>query len=158
MRYADTPEARPRWRFNAAYRLTPRFQAGIEYNPVVHEIVPTANWLLNRESARWPLLTLGTSSDRIGSREGTHAYYLTLARGIPRYHVAPYVSLNYSEQDRGVNFPFGVNIALGGQWDLLPMNDGRRSHLLLTYKEKNWNVSLIAVYLKHPGVSIGFAF
>lgn len=149
---------RPRWRFNAAYRITPRFQAGIEYNPVVNEIVPTANWILNRASPRLPLVVLGTSSDRIGSKEGTHAYFLTLAQGIPRLRLAPYFSVNYSETDRGLNFPFGVNIALGGQWDLLPMNDGRRSHLILTYKEKNWNISLIAVYLKHPGVSIGFAF
>jgi hypothetical protein len=149
---------RPRWRFNAAYRITPRFQAGIEYNPVVNEIVPTANWILNRASPRLPLVTLGTSSDRIGSREGTHAYFLTFAQGIPRWRLAPYFSVNYSETDRGFNFPFGVNIALGDQWDLLPMNDGRRSHLILTYKERNWNLSLIAVYMKHPGVSIGFAF
>ena len=149
---------RPRWRFNTAYRVTPRFQLGLEFNPVVSEVVPTANWILNRESAKSPLINLGTSSDRIGTREGTQAYYLTFAKGIHALRVAPYFSVNYSGADRKFNFPFGVNIALGTQWDLLPMNDGRRTHLLLTYKERNWNVSLMAIYLKHPGISLGFAF
>ena len=121
-------------------------------------MVPTANWILTTETARAPLLSLGTSSDRIGSPEGKQAYYLTVAKGLPRYHIAPYFSVNYSETDRAVNYPFGVNIALGRQWDLLPMNDGRRSHLILTYKQKSYNVSLIAVYLRRFGMSVGFSF
>lgn len=158
MRYADTPEQRPRWRFNAAYRVMPRLQVGLEYNPVVSELVPTANWVLSTETQHSPLLSLGTSSDRIGSPVGTHAYYLTIAKGFPHQHIAPYFSINYSETDHAVNYPFGVNIALGKQWDLLPMNDGRRTHLLLTYKQKSYNVSLIAVYMRHVGISISFSF
>lgn len=131
---------------------------GIEYNPVVSELSPTANWILTTETPRSPLLSLGTSSDRIGTPEGKQAYYLTVAKGLPHYHIAPYFSVNYSEADRAINYPFGVNIALGRQWDLLPMNDGRRSHLILTYKEKNYNVSLMAVYLKRFGMSVGFSF
>lgn len=130
----------------------------MEYNPVVSELVPTANWTLATETTRSPLLSFGTSSDRIGSPEGTHAYYLTLGKGFPRQHIAPYFSLNYSETSRAINYPFGVNIALAKQWDLLPMNDGRRTHLLLTYKQNNSNISLIAVYMRHIGVSVGFSF
>lgn len=122
------------------------------------ELVPTANWVITRESARSPLTVLGTSSDRIGSDPGAQAYFLTFAKGIRSLRIAPYVSVNYSETDRGINFPFGVNIGLARNWDLLPMNDGRRTHLLLTYKQKNWNISLMAVYMRHPGVSVGFAF
>lgn len=149
---------RPRWRFNAAYRVTPRAQIGLEYNPVVSELLPTFNWTINKATRSQPLINFGTSSDRIGSPEGTRAYFFTFAQGIPRTNLAPYFSLNYSETDRAFNLPFGVNWALGPQWDLLPMNDGRRTHLLLTYKERNWNVTLMAVYMKHFGVSVGFGF
>ncbi len=138
--------------------MTPRLQVGLEFNPVVGEVVPTANWILSKETPRSPLLALGTSSDRIGTPEGRQAYYLTVAKGLPRYRIAPYFSVNYSEADRAINYPFGVNIALGPQWDLLPMNDGRRSHLILTYKQKCYNVSLIAVYLRHFGMSVGYSF
>ena len=130
----------------------------MEYNPVVHEVVPTANWILTTETPSSPLVSFGTSSDRIGSREGTHCYYFTVAKGVPRYRLGPYFSVNYSETDKAVNFPFGVNIALAHQWDLLPMNDGRRTHLILTYKQPNFNVSLMSVYLRHIGVSVGFSF
>jgi hypothetical protein len=138
--------------------VTPRFQIGLEYNLAVSEVSPTANWIVTTETARSPLVSLGTSSDRIGTPEGNQAYYVTAAKGFPRYHIAPYFSVNYSEADRAINYPFGVNIALGKQWDLLPMNDGRRSHLILTYKQKNYNVSLMAVYLRHFGMSVGFSF
>jgi hypothetical protein len=124
----------------------------------VGEVLPTLNWTIMTQTARQPLINFGTSSDRIGTREGTRAYYFTFAKGIERLRIAPYFSVNYSEADRKFNYPFGINIALGPQWDLLPMNDGRRSHLLLTYKERNWNITLMAIYMKHPGISLGFAF
>lgn len=104
------------------------------------------------------MINLGTSSDRIGTPDGKQAYYLTFAKGIRALRSAPYFSINYSEADRKFNFPFGVNIGLSPHLDLLPMYDGNRTHLILTYKERNWSVSLLAVYLRHPGVSVGFAF
>ena len=104
------------------------------------------------------MISLGTSSDRIGTIEGKHAYYLTLAKPIPKWRIGPYMSVNYSEQDHGINYPFGVNVPLAKQWDLLPMNDGRRSHLILTYKGKNFNISLMSVYMRRIGVSVGFSF
>ena len=120
--------------------------------------MPTANWILTPARENLPMLSLGTSSDRIGSPEATHAYYLTAAKPIPQWHIAPYLSVNYSEKDHGINYPFGVNIPLARHWDLLPMNDGRRSHLILTYKEKSYNISLMAVYMSRVGLSVGFSF
>lgn len=157
-RYADTVELRPRWRTNLAYRLTSRLQVGLEYNAQVSEAVPTANWVMLTASASRPMVSLGTSSDRIGSREGTHMHYLTIAKSIPHLPIAPYVSLNYSETDHAFNLPFGANIALHPQWDLLPMYDGKRTHILLTYKAERWNVTLMSVFLRRAGVSFGWAF
>jgi hypothetical protein len=154
----DTEIARPRWRFNVAYRLTPRLQAGLEYNPVVGEILPTANWILQPETDTVPLITLGTSSDRIGTPKGKQTYYVSFAKSWQQVPFAPYVSISYSEFKRGLEFPFGVNIKLAHPWDLLPMNDGRHTHLLLTYKQANYNVTLMLNWMKHPGISIGWAW
>ncbi len=70
----------------------------------------------------------------------------------------PYVSLNYSEHEDGFNVPFGANIFLGNAWVLIPMHDGRKSHLMLTYRERNWSASLLWVWLRHPGVAFSVGF
>lgn len=150
--------ARPRWRFNTAYRINPRLQAGFEYNPVVGEILPTVNWVLQTEAETTPMISFGTSSDRIGTPEGNHAYYVSMAKSLHGLRAAPYVSMSYSEFKRGFEFPFGVNFSLAPQWDLLSMNDGRHTHLLLTYKQENYNVTLMLAWMKRPGLSIGWAW
>lgn len=104
------------------------------------------------------MVSLGTSSDRIGTPKGPHAYYATFAKTLPNLPVAPYVSLNYSEHDRQFNFPFGVNVQLAPQWSTMFMNDGRKSHALLTYRQEHVSVSLVWVWFKHPGVSVSLAF
>lgn len=107
-----------------------------------------------------PLISFGTSSDRIFTPEGNQTVFVTFAKGIPNLPVAPYLSVNYSEFERGLNFPFGVNVALNEAFDFLTMNDGRRTHALLTYKTKTTNYTFMAIDLKRPrfGVSIGFGF
>src|SRR5262245_33011836 len=109
-RYVDTAIDRPRWRVNAAIRVTPRLSLGVEYNPVVGELLPTGNWIANMESEKWPMVSFGTSSDRIGTPEGNSAYFVTFAKSYG--NVAPYLSVNYSEYESGFNFPFGANFQL----------------------------------------------
>lgn len=149
---------RPRWRFNAAYTLTPRLSVGFEWNPVVSEVLPTLNWIIATETPRSPMVSFGTSSDRIFTEEGNRAYYVSFAKGIPDWNIAPYVSVNYSEAEAGWNFPFGLNWALGEQWDFLTMHDGRRTHLLLTYKMPTSNITFMLVQMKNPGISWGWGF
>jgi hypothetical protein len=79
----DTELERPRWRFTASYRLHERAQLGVEYNPVAGEVNPLATLFLLTETDNRPALFLGTSSDRIGSPEGTQAYYLTASKMMP---------------------------------------------------------------------------
>lgn len=154
----DTEAARPRWRFNLVYRVTPRLQAGVEYNAAASEFNLVANWIVTPETSRSPLVTLGTSSDRIFSPPGTQAYYVTVAKGLPRYRLGPYIGVSYSEWERRLLFPFGVNFAFAPQWDLIGMNDGRNTHLLLTYKLAKTNVSFMLVKMRNPGISLGFSF
>lgn len=131
---------------------------GLEYNPAVQEVVPTANWIVAPETDGAPLVTFGTSSDRIFTPEGYRSYYLTFAKGIPGWPLSPYVSVNYSEFERGLNFPFGCNISLSRTLDFMPMNDGRRTHLLLSLRGERQIVSLMLVDMNRVGISVSFGW
>ena len=131
---------------------------GIEYNPEAEEFGPLFTWFLLTEEDRRPALFLGTSSDRIGSPEGTQSYYLTAAKHHPSWPVSAYVSLNYSEWDGGFNVPFGANVELGKGFSLQPMYDGQRSHLLLHYNRERYGVSLLWVWLEEAGISFNLGF
>ncbi len=104
------------------------------------------------------MINIGTSSDRIGTPAGPHAYYITFAKSIPEWRLAPYVSINYSEHDRAFNFPFGINYSISPGLSTMFMNDGRKSHVLLTYTKENWSVSAMLIWMKHPGISFSFGF
>jgi hypothetical protein len=149
---------RPRWRLNLTYGFTSRFQAGVEYNAAAGELNPVANWIVTPESESAPMISLGTSSDRIFSPPGTQGYFVTFAKGFPKAKVAPYFSVFYSEWEDRILFPIGMNIQLAPQWDLLPMNDGRNTHVLLTYKMPTINVSAMLIKMSRPGISLGFSF
>ena len=158
LRYVDTYLPRPRWRATANYRVTPTLQLGVEYNPVADEVGPLATWFLLTEGERRPVLFLGTSSDRIGSPEGTQSHYLTMAKYLPLVHTSPYVSLNYSEWDGGWNTPFGANVELGHGLSLQPMYDGHRTHLLGSYATERFSATLIWAWLERAGVSVSAGF
>jgi hypothetical protein len=136
--------------------VTPRFTIGVEYNPVVREFVPTANWIALTETERLPTVSFGTSSDRIFSPEGTQAYFVTLAKGFGKF--GPYVGLSYSSWENRVLMPWGVNYALHLQWDLLLMQDGVNSHGLLTFKQPSYSLSAMLVKMKYPGISVALRF
>ncbi len=102
------------------------------------------------------MISFGTSSDRIGTPPGPHCYYVTFAKGIQALNAAPYFSVNYSEFDRGVNFPFGVNVGITPELSTMFMNDGRKSHLLLTYRQESFSVSALWIWFRHPGISISW--
>ena len=138
--------------------MVPTLQLGIEYNPVVGEVGPLGTWFLLTETERRPALFLGTSSDRIGSPEGTQAYYATVAKYLPPVHVSPYLSLNYSEWDGGWNIPFGANVELGHGLSVQPMYDGDRTHLLGSYATDRMSVTLIWAWLESAGVALSFGF
>jgi len=149
---------RARWRFTASHRLTPRLQLGVEWNPAGKEANPIGNYILTPETNEWPMVSLGTSSDRIGTPPGPMAYYMTFAKAIPSLKAGPYFSINYSEYEKAFNFPFGINFSLTPELDLLYMNDARKSHILLTIKQPKFNLSFMWIHLKHPGISISWGF
>lgn len=154
----NTELDRPRWRSTLNYRVTPKLQVGVETNPAAGEVGPLLTWFWLTESERRPALFVGTSSDRIGSPEGTQSYYLTASKHHPSWPVSAYVSVNYSEWDGGVNFPFGAYLDLGRGFSLQPMYDGQRSHLLVNWQRERYGVSLLWVWLEEAGISFNVGF
>lgn len=158
IRYVDTEIERPRWRSTASWRVLPSFQIGLEYNPVVGELGPIATLFLLAEDDRRPAVFVGTSSDRIGSPEGTRGYYLTVAKSFEPLRVSPYGTLHWSEWDDRFNFPFGAHVHLGGGFSVQPMYDGERTHLLGSWTGERVSATLMWVWLERFGaaVSVGF--
>jgi hypothetical protein len=154
----DTALPRPRWRATAGLRVVPRLQVGVEFNPVAAEVGPLVTAFLLTEGERRPALFLGTSSDRIGSPEGTQSYYLTGAKYLPALRTSPYVSLNYSEWDEGWNLPFGAHVELGRGFSAQPMYDGHRTHLLGTYTTERYSATVIWAWLERVGVAVSVGF
>jgi len=135
-----------------------RLQIGFEYNFLVQEIGFRGTYILATESATRPMIHLGTSSDRIGTPEGYQQVSLTFAKTVPGTSLAPYLSVTYSAFERGLVFPFGVNVQLDRGWSVLVMNDGRKSHVLLNYMARDFYVQGGLIWMKHPAVTIGWGF
>ncbi len=157
-RYVDTELERPRWRFTANYRLLRTLQVGVEFNAAAEEVGPLVTWYLLTESHTRPAIFLGTSSDRIGSPKGTQSYFLTGAKHLWQLPLSVYASVNYSEWDDELNFPFGVNVDLPWNFSLRPMYDGDRSHLMLTRYYRQLSFSLLYVWYERLGVAMSVGF
>ena len=158
LRYVDTELERPRWRATANVRVGPTLQLGIEYNPVAGEVGPLVTWFLLTAGERRPAVFVGTSSDRIGSPEGTQSYYFTSAKYLPPLRTSPYVSVNYSEWDEGWNVPFGANVELGRGFSVQPMSDGHRTHLLGSFATARFSATLVWAWLERAGVAVSIGF
>ena len=158
MRWIDTDVDRARWRATGTVRVHPRAQVGLEYNIAVGEVDLLATVFLMLEDERRPALFLGTSSDRIGSPEGTQCYYATVAKRLGAWPVAPYVSLNWSEWDDGFNVPFGAHIDLSRGFGLQPMYDGDRGHLLAMWSGERVNVTAIWAWFESAGLAVTVGF
>ena len=158
MRYVDTDADRARWRATLAYRVLPILQAGVELNPGTDEIVPNATLFVSTESKVRPAAFLGTSSDRIGSPEGTQTVFLTVAKSLGRVPVAPYVSVAYSEWDAQWNVPFGAHVDVGHGFSLRPMYDGEETHLTASYSVGGLGVTALWVWLETPGIAVSYGF
>ena len=154
----DTELERPRWRFTGNYRIARWLSLGVEVNPEADEVGPLVSLFALTETETRPAVFFGTSSDRIGSPKGTQSYYMTAAKYLPALHLAPYATLNYSEWDEGLNFPFGATLELGRGFSVRPMYDGQRTHLLGSWFRNTYGVTLIWAWLEEPGVAISFGF
>lgn len=151
---------RAKVRTTLMYRLTQDLQLGVEYNPLAHEVGPLANYRAIRETRNRPALTLGTSSDRIGTPSG-RAYYGTLSKDLAPYVKLPvsvYASALYGTWDDEFVFPLGANLRLGRHWTFTPQYDGHASHGLLSYAWDRYSITGMLVRWRHPGVAFNIGF
>jgi hypothetical protein len=155
------PLDRPKLRTTLMYRLDEKFQLGLEYNPLVEEVGPLANWRILDESGEAPALMVGTSSDRIGTPYG-RAYYLTLSKNLEPLidlPVAPYVGTSYGTFRDDLTFIGGLNVTYGAGFSSMHLYDGRAVHHILSYTfEEVHTVGLMLVDHEHVGVTYGVSF
>ena len=151
-------------RTTLTYRFHPRLTAGIEYNPKGEtgsaRVSPLANFLVMSETDKRPALIVGTSSDRIGTREG-QSFYATLSKnlkeltGLP---IAPYAGIAYSTfQDRALALG-GLNVQFTRDFSGLAMFDGVHVHPMLFYQYKRSQFLFILVKGRIPGVGYNVTF
>ncbi len=133
-------------------------QIGFEYNPAATEVAPIATVFIVTETDRRPALFLGTSTDRIGSPKGTQSFYFTASKLAPWIPVSGYATINYSQWDEGINFPFGAEWYVYGGFSARFMYDGNQPHALVSWFGERYGVSLIAVWLDTFGISLAGGF
>ena len=156
MRWIDIDVDRARYRATLTRRAHPRLSLGLEFNPGAAEIGPLATLFVRTESNAWPAISLGTSSDRIGTPEGNASVFLTAAKRSPFLAVplSGYLSLNWSEFDEAFNVPFGGTLHLGEVFALGGMYDGQRSHGLLRAMRGSWSATALWVWFENFGLAI----
>ncbi len=157
-RFADTPQDRPRHRFTIDYNMTHNFQIGTEYNFAVQELGLRATWRVQPENDSAPVIFFNTSSDRIGTPDGYQLASINFGKTIPNTKFSVYSTIAYSGFNKGLVFPFGASYSFSPQWTMTAMNDGRKSHALVTYSQANYFIQAGWIWFKHPAVTIGWGF
>jgi hypothetical protein len=151
---------RAKLRTTLSYQFTPRFSAGIEYNPLADDIGPIANWLAITETKDRPALILGTSSDRIGTPHG-RAVYATLSKDLEAWtglRVAPYAGLAYGSFDEEVVGIGGAVIRWSEKLTTTHLWDGHNlHHLAQTPIGKRQTLGLVVVDLDGD-VDVGLTY
>ena len=160
MRYIAHQIDRAKWRNTATYRLFPRLQVGIEYNPLADDVHPLANLNILTETRNRPAVIAGTSSDRIGTPEG-QSYYVTVSKDVQRWlrlPVAPYAGVAYGTFGHKARPIGGISVRFPAGFSSLVIFDGVKVHPTLTYSKASSAFSLILAHGKDPGLSYSISF
>jgi hypothetical protein len=160
VRYIPDLIDRAKWRNTLTYHLLPRLTVGVEYNPLAKDVNPLANLLVVTETEKRPALILGTSSDRIGTPNGT-SFYLTASKNLKRetkLPIAPYVGVAYGTYEDRFRTIGGMNIQFTDSLSSLVIFDGVKVHPTLNYAYKRHIFSFVLAMGKKPGVSYSISF
>ncbi len=147
-------------RTTLTYWLSPRFSAGLEYNPLAGKVSPLANLLAIRETRNRPALIVGTSSDRIGTPSG-QAFYATFSKNLKRetgLPIAPYGGVVYGPHERKMRAIGGLNIGFSETVTSLVIFDGVHVHPTFNVSLKSHTISFLLIRGRDPGLSYSVAF
>lgn len=147
---------RAQWRNTLTYRINSDLRVGVEYNPLGDDVGVLANWRVLRETESRPAVVLGTSSDRIGTPRG-RAYYVTVSKEVAD-DFSLYVGAMYGEFEDKVRIPAGASYRFDDRWSALVAYDGVNAHPMVTYNWDRYNLTLLMVGSKYPGLSFGVGF
>ena len=145
---------------HADVQISPRFTAGVEYNPLAGKVSPLANVVALTETHVRPALILGTSSDRIGTPFG-QSFYATLSKnlkhatGLP---VAPYVGVAYGTFEDRLRVIGGLNINFAERWSSTILFDGVRIHPTANYTRGRHQFGVIFERGRNPGMNYSVSF
>lgn len=145
------------------YRFHPRFQAGLEYNPLADDVGALVNWRVVEETRRRPAVILGTSSDRIGTDDG-RAYFGTLSKdlgGLVGLPVSPYAGVAYGESDEEWVVIGGLNVRWPEGIRSTHLYDGEHVHHVVSRGFQNWTLGVVLAEQEdghHLGLSVGLDF
>ena len=147
-------------RTTLTYWLSPRFSAGLEYNPRAGKASPLANLLAIRETRNRPALILGTSSDRIGTPSG-QAFYATFSKNLKRetgLPIAPYGGVVYGTYEGKMRAIGGLSIGFSEAVTSLVIFDGVHVHPTFNVSLKSHTISFLLIRGRDPGLSYSVAF
>jgi hypothetical protein len=159
-RYIPQEIDRAKMRTTLHYRLHPRVQIGIEWNPLADEVAPLANVHLLSESKYAPAVIFNTSTDRIGTPDG-QSYTLTFSKDLTEqlgFAIAPYVGVAYGTFEDKARVIGGLYVRYDDHWSSTLLFDGVKVHPLLTYSYEQHSFSVLLAKMKRLGVSYSFAF
>jgi hypothetical protein len=143
-------------------RITPRLQAGIEFNPrsTREWANPLVNWLAIPEGPKTPAVMVGTSSDYIGS-PGGQSFFATASKNLKRetgIPIAPYVGLAYGTHRDRLRPIGGFNLDFTRHLSAMAIFDGIRVHPLVNFSYKQHGFSFLLVRGRQPGLSYSISF
>lgn len=153
---------RAQLRTTLTFRITPRLQTGIEFNPrsTEEKVNPLLNWLAVPEGKNTPAVIVGTSSDRIGT-PGGQSFYATASKNLKRethLPIAPYFGVAYGTYEHKLRPIGGLNIGFTESLTALVIFDGVHVHPLLNWSYKRNVFSFLMVRAREPGVSWSITF
>lgn len=179
-RFLATDDVAARHRWTLDYAVTPRVSVGIERsggdtspqpvtpfadNPLRFlrdsdgdaPILPRASWFASPQGKTHPSVLFGFISDRLSTPRG-QAFFATFAYTPRDSFITPFVSVKTNTTDGKTVFPFGGNVAMGGNLVLQVVNDGDYTHFLLSKLFQRTSVSMLYAKSRHWGFSVAVGF
>lgn len=145
----------------ATYAVSDKLALGLEYNPEADDLGLLANWRVLDETETRPALILGTSSDRIGTRDG-RAYFATLSKnveGLIGLPLSPYVGAAFGEADDEWELIGGTQVRWAEGWSSSHLYDGRNLHHVIDRQlESGLRIGLVIAEQDgdhYAGISLG---
>jgi len=151
---------RATWRNTLTYRVHPRLQVGVEYNPLAPDASPLANFIAVTETSKRPGLILTLSSDRIGTPYGL-SYTATVSKelddltGLP---ASAWVGASYGTYDDRTRPVAGINVNFKPWMWSTVMFDGRKVHPMLNFQRGRHGFTFLLTQGHNPGVTYSVTF